>query len=167
MATNVRGVRSQVQSNPQQGGYLLGRLDDSPGNAEQISFSDISRLLRGAKKYAISFSYVGGVLANSQLLGLHAFSRAITFPADFAAYGDNASQAGGTANATGSTAIVVQQNGSNVGTITIGAGGITPTFSTSGAAVAFAAGDVLKLVGPSTADATFANFYCTLVGYES
>jgi hypothetical protein len=42
------------------------------------------------------------------------------------------------------------------------------TFASSGgAAVTFAQGDALSLVGPASADATFTNFAATLVGYET
>jgi hypothetical protein len=119
------------------------------------------------RPYQIGFSFVGGVLANSQRLGDHVFSVAAKIPADFGAYAGHASEASGSANATSNTAIKVQKNGSDVGTITIGSGGVSPTFSTSGVTVSFAAGDKLTLVGPSTADATFANFCCTLVLYEA
>jgi hypothetical protein len=127
-----------------------------------------------AAKYVIAFSFVGGVLAASQLLGLHKVSKAITIPANFGSYSGHASQAGATANATGSTVLTVARavaaspnTFSAIGTITIASGGITPTFATSGGtAVNVAQGDVLRLTGPSTADATLANVYVTLVAQE-
>jgi hypothetical protein len=114
--------------------------------------------------YRIGFSFVGGVLAAGQLLGMHKMARAVTLPANFAG-----SRAGGSANATASTVIVVERalaasplTFSSIGTITFAAGTITPTFATSGS-VALANNDVLRVVGPATADASFANFYCTIV----
>lgn len=126
-------------------------------------------------KYAVGFSFVGGVLGASQLLGLHKFSKAITFGANFGNYLGHASEAGGTANATASTVISVDRavaatptTFTNVGSITIAAGSITPTFTTTGGAtLSFAVGDIMRLIGPSTADTTFANLYATLVGYET
>lgn len=126
------------------------------------------------QKYVIAAG-VSGVLTASQDLLLHRFAVGITFPANFGSYLGLSSQAGGTANATGSTVINVDKaltgspnSFSNVGSITIGAGGVTPTFATVGAAeVTFAAGDVLRLRGPASADATFAGFYATLVGHET
>lgn len=120
-------------------------------------------------------AYVPGTMANSQVLLMHRFSKAVTLPANFGAYLGRTSQAGGSANATASTVINVDKAAtatpntfSNVGTITIAAGGVTPTFASSGGtAISFAAGDVLRLVGPSTADATLAGFYATLCGYET
>jgi hypothetical protein len=54
-----------------------------------------------------------------------------------------------------------------IGTITFAAGTITPTFATSGGvAIDLAQGDVVRLTGPATADATLANVYVTLVAQE-
>jgi hypothetical protein len=126
-------------------------------------------------RYSVGFSFVGGVLATNQLIGLHQFSKAVTINGNFGAYLGHNPRAGGTANATASTVITVQRavaasptSFSTVGTITFAAGTITPTFTTTGgAAVSFAAGDVMRLIGPSTADTTFANIYCTLIGWET
>ena len=126
-------------------------------------------------KYNIGFSYTGGVLGASQLLGLHKVSKAITIPAGFGAVLGHTSQAGATANATASTVISVDRalagspnTFSQIGTITIAASGISPTFATAGgAAVSVAQGDVIRLQGPATADATLANFYATLVAQET
>ena len=126
-------------------------------------------------KYAIGFSYTGGVLGASQLLGLHRVAKNITIPANFGPYFGQNSQAGGTANATGSTVISVDRalaasptTFAQIGTITIAAGTITPTFATAaGAAITCAQGDVIRLQGPSSADATLANFYATLVAQEA
>jgi hypothetical protein len=114
--------------------------------------------------YNVGFSFVGGVLSASQLLGLHKLPRAVSFPANF-----TGSTAGGTANATGSTVISLSRalaaspnTFTQIGTLTFAAGTITPTFA--GSAVSCAVGDVLRLTGPSTADATLANVYVTLVG---
>lgn len=125
-------------------------------------------------KYVIASS-MDGVLTASQNLLHHRFTRAVTFPANFGAYLGNNSEAGGTTNATGSTVINVDlaptatpNTFSNIGTITIGAGSVTPTFATSGGSAQNAAqGDVLRIVGPSSADATFAGFYMSLVGFDT
>jgi hypothetical protein len=67
--------------------------------------------------------------------------------------------------ATGSTTFIVNKNGSQIGTIVWAGSGATPTFTTtSGAAESFAAGDILTIVGPATADATLANWSVTLAG---
>src|SRR6185369_2937135 len=143
------------------------------GNSSQWVAAAVSSM--AVAKYNIAFSFVGGVLAASQLLGLHKVSKAITIPANFGAVAGHASQAGATANATASTVLTVARavaaspnTFSAIGTITIAAGGITPTFATSGGtAVTVAQGDVLRLTGPATADATLANVYVTLVAQET
>ncbi len=125
-------------------------------------------------KYIIAFSFTGGVLTNNQLLGLHEVAVPLTIPANFGAYGIYASQAGGTVNATGSTVMTVGKalaaspnTFSTIGTITIAAGTVTPTFATTGGvAQSFAQGDMIRVTGPASPDATFANFYCTIVAHE-
>ena len=87
-------------------------------------------------------------------------ARAVTFPGNFAG-----SYFTATANATGSTVFDVQKNGSSIGSITIAAGTTTATFTTtSGTAKTFAAGDVLAIIAPATADATLADPGFVLAG---
>ena len=125
-------------------------------------------------RYGVAFSFVGGVLPANQLLGIHCFTKSVTFASNFAMYLGHMPEAGGTANATASTVITVERalaaspnTWTSVGTITFAAGTITPTFSTSGLDVSFTFADRMRLVGPSTPDPTFANFYCSLVGREA
>jgi hypothetical protein len=123
----------------------------------------------------IASCFVPGIMTASQYLLLQRLSKAVTIPANFGTYLGHVSEARGTANATGSTAIDVQRALSatpgtfaSIGTITIAAGAMVGTFASSGgAAISFAQGDAVALVGPATADATFSNFAATLVGYES
>jgi hypothetical protein len=122
-------------------------------------------------KYVIG-CFVPGLMTAAQVLLVHRLSKAVTLPANFGSYSGYASQASGTAAATASTVVTASRalaasptTFSNVGTITIAAGGVVPTFATSGA-VAFAQGDLLRLSGPATADTTFAGFACTIVTQE-
>lgn len=88
------------------------------------------------------------------------FARAVTFAANF-----SGSQFAASANATASTVFDIQKNGVSTGSCTIAAAGTTPTFaSTGGAAVSFAAGDLLTILAPATADATLADPAFTLAG---
>jgi hypothetical protein len=115
--------------------------------------------------YDLSF-FASGVPVSSQVLLRFTAVRAVTFPA--ALTGSKASA--GTA-ATASTVLNVQaaQGGSapntftTVGTITFGVGAATATFAMASPLV-LAAGDVVRVVAPASADATLANIAGTLVG---
>lgn len=96
----------------------------------------------------------------SQVLLRYTATRALSFPANL-----SASQGSCATAPTANVSIDVQKNGSAVGTISIAAGATTATFTTAGgAAFSLAAGDVLRLVAPSSADATLANLSITLAG---
>lgn len=64
--------------------------------------------------------------------------------------------------ATASTVLTVNKNGSAIGTITFGASGTAGTFAAA-TSTEFAAGDVLSIVAPGSADSTAANIGITLV----
>lgn len=140
----------------------------APAGGMQIGDLNAVRLLENGvpRSYTFGFSAPSGVLTASQVIGHHALARAVTFPANFAG-----SYAGGTANATASTVLTIAKattgtgSWTTIGTITIAAGTITPTFaSTGGTAQTGNAGDVIRIIGPATFDATFANAYATIVG---
>lgn len=146
---------------------LKGNNTGSVADVADLTVADVQTLLAIGIPYSIGFSFVGGVLGNTQLLGMHKFPRAVSLPANLAG-----SVAGATANATGSTVISVDRalaaspgSFTQIGSITFAAGGAVASFATvGGTAKAMAIGDVVRLVGPSTADATLANFYATLLG---
>jgi hypothetical protein len=174
-ATGLRGPNIYVQSTPPVSpvvgeawwdlvtGQLFVYVDD--GNSVQWIVGN-SLQPPPAPPYHIGFSFVGGVLGASQLLGMHKVSRSLIFLANFVGC-----VAGATANATANTVISVDKalaasptTFSQIGTITIGAGSIIPTFTTTGGVgISCVVGDVLRVTGPAIADATLANFYCTLV----
>lgn len=123
------------------------------------------------EKYIIGASVVSGVLTAAQVLLYHKFAHAVDFIANFAGALGDAPQAAGSANATASTACKIQKavaatptSFSDIGTITFATGTVTPTFA--GSAVSFAQGDVIRIIGPASADATFADFFATLVGFQ-
>jgi hypothetical protein len=128
-----------------------------------------------AAKYDISFSFTGGVLGANRLIGLHKVSKNIQIPPSFTSYAGHASEAGATANATASTVLTVGKapgatpnTFSAIGTITFAAGTATATFATTGGlAVDLSQGDVLRVIGPASADATLANVYLTIVAKEA
>jgi hypothetical protein len=148
------------------GDGVVGQVIASGGTGVNPAWATI------ALKYVVG-CFVPGLMTASQILLVHRFSKAVTLPANFGAYGGYASQASGTANATASTVVTASRalaasptTFSNVGTVTFAAGGTVPTFVTTSGAVAFAQGDLLRLSGPATADTTFAGFACTIVTQE-
>ena len=119
--------------------------------------------------------YVPGVPTANQNLLFHKFSKAVTVPANFGAYLGHVSEAGAAVAATASTAFDVARalaasptSFATVGTITFAAAAASATFaSTGGTAISFAQGDVIRLRAPATPDATLADFFATIVGYET
>jgi len=128
-----------------------------------------------AAKYNIGFSFTGGVLGANQLLGLHKVSKNIEIAANFGPYAGHVSEAGATANATASTVLTVSKatvaapnTFSAIGTITFAAGSVNANFATTGGtAQTLSQGDVLRVTGPASADATLANVYLTIVAKEA
>jgi hypothetical protein len=123
-------------------------------------------------KYVIG-AYVPGTITASQNLLFHKFSTGVTLPANLGLWLGHTSEAGGSVAATASTVITLAQavagaptTFATVATITFAAGSVTGTMSTQ-AAISFAQGDVLRIRGPVTPDASFADLHLTLVGYES
>ena len=110
--------------------------------------------------YRVGFFFTTAPSA-SEVLALHVASEAFTFPANFAS--PDSKGAVGT-NPAASFALDVQKNGSTIGTITISTGGAFTFATSSGTSKSIAVGDVIKVVGPSSADASIANVAVTLVG---
>lgn len=102
--------------------------------------------------------YCPGVPSNSLDMARLVIPRAMTLPASL-----TGSYASADVAATGSTTLTLSKNGSSIGTVNFAASATTGTFTFS-SAVTFAAGDILKLVNQSTADATLANISVSLVG---
>ena len=102
-----------------------------------------------------------GVGAAAQIVLRLPMVRACTFPSGAA----NSVGKAGTA-ATASTTFTYKKNGTAFATAVFAAAGSTATWTQASAAV-FAAGDVLEIDGPGTADATLADFGLTLYGVRS
>lgn len=109
-----------------------------------------------ARPYDFAFSIVGTTINGEKIV--MAVVRAATIPINATGSIATASVA-----ATGSTVFTIKQNGTQIGTITFAASATTGTFSFS-SAVTFAAGDLLEIDAPATADATLANIAITLKG---
>jgi len=99
---------------------------------------------------------VVGLAASGEIVLLFVAPRPFRIPANAAGSRLKA----GTA-ATGTAVFSIQKNGNEVLTATVAASGTTATFA--GSQTDFAAGDVLRIVAPSTADATLADIAITLV----
>lgn len=111
----------------------------------------------GAQPFDVTTFYPGVPTASAKLLCVPV-ARAVTFPSNFAG-----SYAKAGAAATASTAFDVQKNGTSVGTITFAAAASVGTFVTA-AVVTLAAGDVLAIIAPSTADTSLADVGIVLAG---
>jgi hypothetical protein len=113
----------------------------------------------GVKPFDVHAFYPGVPTASAKVLRIPV-SRAVTFAANF-----SGSYAKASANATGSTVFDIQKNGSSIGSATFAAGAATATFTSSGGtSQSLAAGDVLSIVAPGTADATLADIGFALAG---
>ena len=113
--------------------------------------------LAGAQPYDIA-SFYPGVPGSAALLLRFAAPRSVTLPQNLT--GSHASA--GTA-ATAQTDIGIQVNGVSKGTVRFAAAATTATFIFS-TQVTLAAGDVLTLAAPGSADATLADISITLAG---
>jgi hypothetical protein len=102
-----------------------------------------------------------GVGTNNQILLRVKLARAVTFPASA-----TLSQAAASANATASTTFTLKKNGTSFATVNYAIGAAVGTWTQASDAV-FAAGDLLEIDGPATADATLADVGITLAGIRS
>src|SRR5512132_3894023 len=96
-----------------------------------------------------------GKPSNGEVVLLFVAPRAFRIPANAAGSYLKAGAA-----ATGSSVFSIQKNGAQFLTATVAGSGTTASFSSS--QTDFAAGDVLKIVAPATADATLADIAITL-----
>ena len=111
-----------------------------------------------AAPFDIGGYYVGGPPISSQPLLRFIFTRAVTFPDDWAG-----SEFKVLVNPTSVFVIDIAKNGTDIGDISVSTGGVA-TFTTDATSVSFAAGDEIRLTAPSTADATVADLFFTLAG---
>lgn len=101
--------------------------------------------------------FAAGVLTASQVVARVTFNRSVQFPASLT--GSNATAE---AASTGTATLNIQKNGTNVGTV-VYTTSATATF-TMGSQTTFNAGDVMRIVGPGSADATLAGVAISLAG---
>jgi hypothetical protein len=101
--------------------------------------------------------YFEGLLTNSEKVARYVFNRSVTFPASLTGSNATADVA-----STGTVSFALNKNGSSIGSVTFTASA-TATF-TFASPVTFAAGDVLTVVAPATADASLADVQINLAG---
>jgi hypothetical protein len=146
----------------------------TPHAQDTLSYNTSSGKFENVRpRYVVGAFTPGTMLAASQNLLFHKFSKAVTIPANLGAYLGHTTEAGGSVAATASTAITLARSlagsptsYSPVATITFAAGSVTGSMSTQ-AAISFGQGDILRLRGPASPDPTFADFHLTLVGFET
>ena len=120
---------------------------------------DAKGRVTSASNIAIPYDIASSVIgkpANGDIVMMFIAPRAFTFPANMTGSYFTAATA-----ATGSSAFTIAKNGSTFCTVTFAASGTTATFGSS-AQTSFAAGDLLQITAPGTADATLANIRWTL-----
>lgn len=135
-----------------------------------------SKWKNGREPYVLA-AYIPSTMSASQCVLFHKFAGKATFPANFGtATNGEASYSESLVAATASTVLdiyscpsatdpTVSGNWTAVGTITYSAAGHAGAFaSTGGTTVVFNQGDKIKILGPSSADATLANINITLAG---
>lgn len=152
-------------------GVTAGTLPAGTSNHDQLVWNGTAWVPQ-RPKYVFGFN-VPGVLAINTVFS-HVFTKAVTIPANFGSYLGHSTQVRGSANATSSPVVTVAKAAagsplsfSNVGTITITAGGVVPVLATSGSAVInFAQGDIARFL-VTTGDTTFADLVATVVGFET
>lgn len=106
--------------------------------------------------YDLYLQYVG-VPQQSEVIVIAPVARAMTLPINL-----TGSQAVAATAATATTTFTIQKNGSTIGSIGFAAAATVGTFTFT-AAVTFAAGDIITIFNPNTADATLATLGVTLV----
>lgn len=115
--------------------------------------------LENSQPYDLTLWWYGKPPGSQVLLRVK-LARAVTFADDFT----GSTCAAADVAATASAAFLIKKNGTQIGTATYGAGGNVATFSTTGGAVSYAAGDLLEVVAPATPDATLEGIAIVLAG---
>lgn len=115
------------------------------------------------------------VLTADQEIMYYKFPVGVTFIDDFGDYRGWSTVAQGTDDATADVVLVVEKavaatpnTFSAVGTLTIAAAGAVLTAkATTGGDLVFAKNDVIRILAPTSPDATFKGLFGTLVGFET
>lgn len=126
------------------------------GSASGIEGYVLEDTVAAVEPLPIGFQLIGVQTAANQKIGLFVAPFAFKFVAAM-----TGSQCKAGAAATNQTDFTLRKNGTTFVTIRFAASGTTATY-VSGADTSFAAGDILELRGPATADGTLADVGFTL-----
>jgi uncharacterized protein YdaL len=140
-------------------------LKDSSGvELESVDGITVGGVISTASQFVdVVMWYPGGPPGSAEALWAEKFTRAMTFSSNF-----SGAQGFAFTNPTSSfvasvrTNATTASNGTEVGTITYSTSGVATFLTAAGASIPCVAGDVLSIWGPSSADATMANFGATL-----
>ena len=152
------------------GGFLA---ITTPVSRDILSYNSSSGKFENVRpKYEVS-AYIPGTLVANQNLLYHKFSKSVTIPANFGPVLGHNSVAGCSVASTGAVSIAIARapvatptTFSGAGSITFTSSGVIGTFPFWGAQT-YAQGDIMRVRGPATPDATFADLHFSLVGYET
>lgn len=109
--------------------------------------------------FDLSF-FISGKPGAGDMLFRHTFTKAVNYDGNFAGSYGTSSVA-----AASATSLIVRKNGVQVGTIDFAGTASSATFTTtSGAALAFVAGDAIEVLAPDPADSLLANLAISLAG---
>ena len=128
------------------------------GTDTVTSYTDHRDAEGGAKPYIIGVA-LSGAPSDGQVI-THVLPVAVTFPASA-----TGSQAKSGVAAAATATVSLKKNGTEFATAEWSAAGTVGAF-TAASATSFAAGDVLTIVFPATADTTLADVGITLMGYR-
>lgn len=170
---NTFGASTGVWINPTLGAYKLvfaPSTDTDPPTNPIWTVDNINPVAAATTFFDLSFEFMGGTppLSN-EVMGLYVADRSQRFYANF-----NGGSVGGVAafgmvrvNPTATFAMIVYRNASEViGGISVSTGGVYSFTTVGGVSFDLTAGQYLKIVAPSSTDATFADASWTLPGYD-
>lgn len=156
----IRDDGAWVYVTPLSGWLLYNVAEDYYEQFDGISWSELVMSGGGGSGdtgYRVGFFFIDTPVTDEPLLR-HCFTDAVTFGDDFAG---SAGSVG--TNPTATFTLDVLKNGVSVGSIEVSTSGVV-TFATTGGGVAFAIGDVLSVVAPTSVDSTVAQGSFTFKG---
>jgi hypothetical protein len=139
-------------------GFMRSLLDDPDAATARSTLGVTGDAATGSYDLGLTWA---GTLPASQVLMRYPFPRAVDFPA-----GLTGSRGVAAVAATALTTLDLRKNGTSVGSVQWAAAATTATF-TMAAATSFAAGDVLTVHAPASADATLADLGLSLAGIRA